>query len=303
MKTIDFLKKHASWGQMFGIMFFAAIAVSCRSAKTIPNDELSAIFVDMYEVTAYCQTNGMNCDSIDVYTPVLQKYGYDANDFIHTLGNFTRRKTSRLSDIVEEAIRLLDEEYAKYSKKVQTLEKIDSIALEMCKEVVYEDSLIEVRRKRDTVRLRVAIPVKPGSYRLSYGYRLDSLDENSGLQNRWMLIDSLGKQIRYPAIDRIRNKEWNRYETFIEVDDRSDSLILTFGNYGKNLKTPHLTIDSLRVVYYPPKEEALEVLKRSIIDYRLMINGREYDRVTKDSSTLRIVPPQAPALRDTVAVE
>lgn len=92
----------------------------------------------------------MKLDSLELYEPVFSRYGYTAEDVRYTIGNFSRRKSAKLSDVVEQSIRLLEEESAYYKYEVGVLDTIDNVARRRFTRTVYSDSLIRVTRIKDT---------------------------------------------------------------------------------------------------------------------------------------------------------
>ena len=158
---------------------------------SIPDEELARIFRDAYLINAYVSDRGVKLDSLELYEPVFSRYGYTAEDVRYTIGNFSRRKSAKLSDVVEQSIRLLEEESAYYKYEVGVLDTIDNVARRRFTRTVYSDSLIRVTRIKDTARLRVRIPdTRPGEYRVSFDYLIDSLDEILAPRMRVWLVEA-----------------------------------------------------------------------------------------------------------------
>lgn len=289
------------------LLLLAALTLAgCNRPKVIPDGKLSDIFRDVYLVNAYTgQTGGLNYDSINIYEPILKKYGYTPQDLVHTIDDFTKRKSARLTDIVDAAIAKLDNISGRLAARVQTLDRIDSTAYALTKTVIYSDSLISLRGRSDSARMTVTIPAAEGRYDIAYYYAQDSTDLNRNLTNRHNIKDSLGAVVASNSV-RIR-KGRNIYTGTLEAPAGARRLELTFGGYPREPQLPmHLDIDSLVVVRYPTRREALERLLRSYIDFTLYIDGRpyyEYYNPPADSSALHIVPPLAPEEPDSVAVE
>ncbi len=282
------------------------MVVGCGGAKTIPDDELGDIFRDIYMVNAYtAQAPTIVYDSVDIYLPVLQKYGYDTDDFLYTLAGFSKRKSAKLSTVVDNAIAKLTKSADSLARRVAILDRIDSIAYAMSKSVVYRDSLITIRGKADSAAMKLKLPASEGRYGITYYYTLDTLDQNRSLNNRHHIRDSIGRSISNNSV-RLRPSDRTLYSSTLESPAGADSLELTFGNYPYDPKRMHLTIDSLVIEYFPTRDEALERLFRSNIDFTVRVNGKdinEYYDLKADSSTLHIRPPEAIPEPDTLAVE
>lgn len=103
--------------RLFCLIAAATALGSCARDKVIPDEELARIFRDAYLINAYVSDRGVKLDSLELYEPVFSRYGYTAEDVRYTIGNFSRRKSAKLSDVVEQSIRLLEEESATTSTK------------------------------------------------------------------------------------------------------------------------------------------------------------------------------------------
>lgn len=296
------------------VVAVCAALSACRGYKQIPEDELSDIFKDMYLVNSYIDARPLDLygrstsmDSIDVYAPVLEKYGYKTKDFTNTIAEATRRKSFRLTDIVQSAMSKLEAEYNAVAEQVRILEFIDSTAYAVSGVVIYQDSLIKIRNKANLSKSKVTIPLErgDGKFEITYYYELDSLDQNNGLQNKHYLLasDSIKKSTTTVSLRRKGRVKYNT--TMMGVDDANE-LELTFGNYPDKPKNIHLTIDSLVVVRMLPLEEAKEALLRKYIDYRLVVDGKEYNEYINpkaDSCALHILPPRIDPKCDSLAVK
>ena len=175
----------------------AALFASCRGYKQIPEETLADIFKDMYVLNAYMERNNMNLrfDSVDIYGPLIGKYGYTAEDFRQTITDATKRKSFRLTDIVEAAIAKLEAEQAAVTERVRVLDLIDSMAYAVSRREVFRDSLITIRSLADSAALTLRVPLEEGAGKvdITYYYLIDSLDGNKNLTNRHALLtdDSL----------------------------------------------------------------------------------------------------------------
>ena len=220
--------------RLFCLIAAATALGSCARDKVIPDEELARIFRDAYLINAYVSDRGVKLDSLELYEPVFSRYGYTAEDVRYTIGNFSRRKSAKLSDVVEQSIRLLEEESAYYKYEVGVLDTIDNVARRRFTRTVYSDSLIRVTRIKDTARLRVRIPdTRPGEYRVSFDYLIDSLDENLAPRMRVWLV---------------------------EADSSARSLVLSLYGTREKFRRPDVTIYDLKVSYTPETAEAVDSL-------------------------------------------
>ena len=88
---------------------FAVLFAACARHKIIPDDKLAQIFHDAFLTNAYIGNGNVKTDSLRIYEPIFARYGYTTDDVHYTIGNFSKRKSARLGDIVERAIVRADE--------------------------------------------------------------------------------------------------------------------------------------------------------------------------------------------------
>jgi len=125
------------------------------------------IFRDAFLSNAYISEERIPTDSLRIYEPIFARYGYYDDDVHYTIGNFSKRKSARLSDVVERAIDLLEAEGKVYNRRVAILDTIDNVACRTFTRTVFADSLLRVNSLRDTARLTFSIDVEPGEYRIT----------------------------------------------------------------------------------------------------------------------------------------
>ncbi len=275
---------------ILGVLLLAG----CGRPKTIGGSELKQIFKEAFLVNAYYDTQrGVRLDSLDTYGPILARHGYQVRDLEHTISNFARKKSASLSRVVEQAIEELKEESAYYDGRLAVIDTMYGRAVRLLRrEVFYTDSIV-VNKIADTAKLHIVMPAEEGIYEISYTYMVDTLDKNRSLSMIFALLDSTGKrnhdETEYVAQRGVRR---NPRARILTADSTAAELELILGNYPeKELKTPHIRVDSLRVVYSLPRQQALDSVAQR------WTNIWKYDRKT-DSSAFRPLPPWA----DTLAV-
>lgn len=286
----------------------AAVAVSCKSYRQIPDDTLSDIFMDMYIQNAFMEKRHMNIDvdSVDVYAALIARYGYTEEDFKHTLSDAARRKSFRLSDIVDAAIKKLETADSALLAQMRQEELIDSLAIAVSREEVYRDSLIEFRSLADTAAMRLLVPLDDGTGKITveYYYTLDSLDTGEDLRNRHVLLDR-DSIIRASSALRLAKGRRIKYSTTLSGNTDVTDVGISFGNYGEDVRRVRLDIDSLVVTRVPDMDMAYEILSYTY-RYRTMINGKEYYEYimpAKISRPLRVPSPLIVAQCDSLVVE
>lgn len=248
--------KHVIRNILF-VVAVALVAVGCSKSEVIPDRELEKITREMFLVNAYAQAQSIRTDSLDIYTPILEKYGYTQDDFFNTLANFQKRKSARLSDVIESTIASLESMANGYEQKLRNLNYIDSLAKAMCAKEVMSVDKIRVRRLRDTAKLVLSLPIRDvGEYVISYNYHIDTLDKNTHLQStQWTLTaDSVRNHYLRTSLTHGERKN---YKTILRPKTGATEYFIQFADYAKREDKPYITIDSLRITYIPPSEEAL----------------------------------------------
>ena len=290
------------WTILIGV---ALTVFACKGYKQIPEETLVDIFKDMYELNAYLDKHPVRGarDSIDLYEPLLAEYGYTTEDFTRTLTEATRRKSFRLTDIVDGAIAKMEMEREGIDRELRIVERIDSTALAYSTRELLRDSLITIRSMADSASMRLVVPLdgQDGRIGIDYYYTLDSLDRNDNLQNRHALYTAEGRT-RGSAVQRLYKGNRRLYTTTLPCSEDAVELEITFGNYPDRPKRMHLTIDSLVVTCQPPLSQAYELLSYTY-RYRLMIGDREYKTFYYDEENSRplrfpspLLPPQCDSL-------
>ncbi len=246
------------------IALFMAVVAACSEPRTIPRDDLKEIFKEAFLVNAYYDSHSYDYDtpdSIDIYRPILARRGYDIADLEYTMVNFSRKKSAKLTDVVEQAIAELTSESQYYNSRVALADTLNAIARRTYRrKVLWRDS-IEANSIKDTALLRVAIPVEEGEYEVSYSYIIDTLDKNSVLHTSVNLLDSMGRRRGGGRAEYMSNRGTRQRPNVNRAvaDSLARELEIEFANYpARDLKTPHIRIDSLLVNYYLPPEKALD---------------------------------------------
>lgn len=245
------------------------LAGACARHKIIPDRKLAQIFHDAFLTNAYIGDRQMNVDSLKIYEPVFAKYGYTTEDVYYTIGNFSKRKSARLGDVVELAIEQLEAEGKALNREVAVLDTIDNVARRAFTRTVYADSLIRVGSLRDTARLRIAIDVQPGEYDLRLKYLVDSLDRNDrGLRGVVWLErkDSTRASVYTTTLRRNRTENFTRRFT---VDSTHRRLRLDFIDFREKPQRPSVTITDLTVDYTPRTSAAVDSLYLQQLDIRI----------------------------------
>lgn len=246
--------------RLFALGMLLLLAGACARHKIIPDEKLARIFHDAFLTNSYVGTQGVALDSLNVYEPIFAQYGYTTADVQYTIGNFSKRKSARLGDIVERAIAMLEREGAVYDKEVAVLDTVDNVARRTFTRTVYHDSLVRVRSLRDTAKLHIAVyDLRPGEYNVSLNYEVDSLDRNPGLKGAaWTERQDSSRSNQYSFFLRRNRKE--PFTRRFTVDTTIRGLHLDFAVFRDKPARPSVTLHDIRVTYVPQTEMAVDSL-------------------------------------------
>lgn len=267
------------------VLLVAALAVmttACKRHTVIPDDELALIFHDAFLTNAYVERMSPSLDSINLYAPIFESYGYTTEDVQYTIGNFSKRKSARLSDVVEAAIALLEEEGKYYDREVAALDTIKQVAQRTARREVYHRDRLRVRSLADTAKMHIKIDVEPGSYEIRYEYLIDSLDENQRLQRRsWLkTTTSSAAQMQYYSLRRLSNEETSRTFT---VDTAARELHIQLISFPEKAKRPSMTVTNLSIYHTPVPNEAIRRLYEQQLKVRIFADEFLRAAIRKDS--------------------
>lgn len=278
---------------IFILLVATSAIIGCSRQKAISDGELKEIFKEIFIANAFVQWEPIiKTDSLDMYMPILKQYGYDVNDFVYTIENFTKRKSMKLSDVVDEAIKELESEEEFLKGRVAALDSVRVRAQREYSEIIYEDSLINITKIADTAKLRKVFPARLGTYAIRYHYAVDSLDENRTLKTTFAFKNAEGKNSG-TTTNWMTAKKRQYYSVEINSQEQDSILEVLFANYPeKGMKKPYLEIDSIRITYLLPVEQALDSLDKQIRQYNLFIRENEHNKTPQDSSALYLYPPR-----------
>ncbi len=263
--------------QLFGVVAILLLALSCTKQKSLTDKELALIFRDAFLSNAYTTNHGIKLDSLRLYEPIFQKYGYTTADVQHTIGSFSTRKSARLSDVVEDAIAMLESAGKELDYQVSILDTIDQIAIRRTVKSMYQDSLIEMRSLRDTSKFILTFDnLEPGSYDVKYTYLIDSLDKTAG---NYQTIswgenknDTLKKrkQIRRKSAILQRNTV-STYSNIIAVDSTANRAVIRLLSLPEDRGNgaPYATIKNLTISTRPTKSNARDSIFQELFTVRI----------------------------------
>lgn len=273
---------------LFIILLGGIISCGGNANKTIPISDMEKITTEMFLVNAYCDLKSIAMkDSIDVYEPIFNKYGYTSTDMLHTIKELTKRKSVRYSDILDAVIKNIDDEFKRLNAIIINQDTIDTRILRYYTRNVYAFDSVVVTKMKDTADLRLTIPLEDsGDYAVTFKYFIDSLDKNRSIVYKYGVLDTANN---YRSLaTRHMTKLEDRVETFKlpNIEDKDSALVLHLAVYAvTSTFDPHVRIDSIRVDYTPSLELAKDSFIRDMINIQELFD-RYYVNIKEDSCAL-----------------
>ena len=267
------------------ILLTLLCVLGCARRKEIDDKTLAQIFRDAYLTNAYLGINYINIDSIQIYEPILDQYGYTPEDLRYTIGNFSRRKSAQLGRVLKEAEKEIAEYAVDYEKRVVVLDTIKDVAIRSFKRMVYQDSLIEVKKRADTSKLKLTIePLQPGTYSVRYKYTYNKKEEPKRKKSKKrpedeltlrgaLYIETFGGSHRNNYSYNLRKEESIR-RTLI-ADTSAYKLVLTFAKPSDarhKIRNIDLKVEDIEILYTPSEEMAIDSLFMKYVDIKIFDN-------------------------------
>ncbi len=253
------------------IMIATFSIIGCQKQKVISDRELAQIFHDAFLVNAIVTEQNIRIDSLNIYEPIFEKYGYTTEDVQYTIGNFSKRKSARLSDIVEGAIVLLEKEGIEYDHEVAILDTIRAISQRKMSRVVLEKELLMMRNHRDTSKFKLEVDsIRGGRYVLSFDYLIDSLDENIGSYRCAIWFENDGDERDYQRnTSYLQRNNVNHHTQTVRISGSYDRMMLELVDIMGKKRRPHVKIRDLKVEFTPLPEEAEEMMYNELLPIKI----------------------------------
>ena len=292
-------------------VFLAILALmctlSCARKQEIDDQTLAKIFRDAYLTNAYLGLEYMNLDSIQIYEPILDKYGYTPADLRYTIGNFSRRKSAQLGRVLKDAENQITKMAELYEKKVVVLDTIRNVAIRTFKRTIRRDSLIEIRKIADSAKLKLEIePLQPGSYSVRYKYTYNKEEESKKKSKRKkknnndelilrgaMYVETNSGSHRNNYSYNLR-KEENIRRTIV-TDTTAKKLVITFAKPSDarhKIRKIDLAISDIEIIYTPDETMAIDSLFKKYVDVKIFDNAfftNPTDSLTLPADSTRVL--------------
>ena len=260
--------------------------MGCQGRKEINDKTLAMIFRDAYITNAYLGVHYFNIDSIQIYEPILSKYGYTAEDLRYTIGNFSRRKSAQLGRVLKDAENQITQMATDYEKRVVVLDTIKNVAIRTFQRTIRRDSLIEIKKKADSSKLQLVVePLQPGTYSLRYKYTYNKKEETKKRKKRRDTADEISYRGAF-YVETHSGSHSNNYSytlrpeesirRTIVTDTAAHRLVITFAKPADarhKMGKIDLTVENLEILYTPTEELAVDSLFKKFVDIKIFDNA------------------------------
>ena len=256
--------------------------VGCARRKEIDDKTLAMIFRDAYLTNAYLGVDYMDIDSIQIYEPILSRYGYKPEDLRYTIGNFSRRKSAQLGRVLKDAEEQISKMATIYDKQVVILDTIKNVAVRRMKRAVYKDSLLVIKKMSDTTKTNLVIePLQPGMYSIRYKYIYKEPTQKSNKKSsKGSPIDRTMRGVLYVETHSESHRNNYSYNLRAEenirrtltTDTSANRLVITFAKPADARHKPRkidLEVSDIEIIYTPDDNLAIDSLFKKYIDIKI----------------------------------
>ena len=246
------------------VVAMAAMMVGCAARpKNISSRGLVSLFKEFLLVNAYA-TDVLYLsarDSVDLYTPVLEKHGYTIEDFEYTIDNLTKRKSAQISDIMEVAISELKLEADERRILWNYWSKMIDNGKELAMDTIVVDSLLESKKIGEKGMRLYFEDLKPGSYRIDYTY--------------FITARTYGERV-YAELRDVADSTHTITQWSLRVDDTvkgsnpftitkpTERVYVVWRNRGNDTKALQMWVDSLTLTYEPADTIAVRLMEEQM---------------------------------------
>lgn len=282
------------------LLFTLCAFVGCERRKTIPDKDLAAIFHDAMIVNAYIDNHLGSIDSLNIYEPIFEHYGYTTEDVRYTMSSFLRRKSANLSDVVNEMIEQIEQENNNLRLAVTKLDTIEAAAQRFARRRLVNDTMVVVKRAADTARLRYTIPVEGvGDYKISARYTIDESDKSRGrkFSVSKLFADSTKRRVHNSTMRNHLSSSLSTTISLSQSDSAVIALLLWFDDFSQATKmqlrdfprpkVSKMTLEEVTVDFTPSTEHAVEMLYKEQLGIRILADTMFFDnKILADTTTL-----------------
>ena len=116
--------------RLLHIVLVLAAAAACRGPRVIPKDTLTDIYTEMFLADRKVQDLNIprpQMDTLLLYEAIFEKYGYDTDDYMHSL-RYYLRDPERFAKVFEGVTKRLEGEISALDKLIALKNREDALA-------------------------------------------------------------------------------------------------------------------------------------------------------------------------------
>ncbi len=250
--------------------FTALVLAGCGSHRTISDETFVEMFREMYLANTYCSNYDVKCDSLDIYTPIINKYGATTEEFVAKLTSFSKRKSARLSSVISAAIKEMEDESAKYKRLLEFDREISDEVILRATDSLFADTLIVVERKADSLLLKKTYAAKEGTYKLDMNYEIEDRKEEQAYFASITVRDKFtGERVSNSRYILMSGHE-SRINMSVNVAlaDRHREVCVRMVNLAGVDRMPRITVKNVSIRYIPTIEVARKIVFEERFAYK-----------------------------------
>ncbi len=240
--------------KIFGLsLWLLWMLVSCSSHKEIPEETLEQILVEsalINSTTTYSPKVRAMADTLDLYSAVLDKYGYDIEDMEYTLRSLISRKSTAMEAVLESAKSSITSkrEFLDYMYDMITESKlvVDKSIIDTLYSV---DTTIHIKSTKLIDSIRLQLPLEgAGKYTLSIDYIsytkkpvrtiYSTIEMGDSLFNDFRAKETQSRIFRLPVrtgVDTTINR--NNIVFNLDGEDGGNTLLINLITHNPNART------------------------------------------------------------------
>lgn len=118
-------------GHIFVFMLLAMAVLSCGKARIIPRGKLVDIYAEMFLTDQWLRDNQdikKTADTLLVYEPIFNRYGYTTDDYLKTVEHYMR-EPDKYAKILKNTAKKLEKKEKELQKTIEAIERASRLHL------------------------------------------------------------------------------------------------------------------------------------------------------------------------------
>ncbi len=198
-------------------------------------------------------------DSVDIYTPVLERHGYSVDDLEYTIGNVTKRKSAQLSDIMEKTIEELKNEAEDRRRHWNAWTAMLNKGRELGRDTLTKVTRIATSEVGEDGMKIVIDSLSEGKYEIFYQYYIEPRTRGERV---YLELRNMADSVALINQWGLRTNDTLTASHYFTLEKPIDSMSIVWRNRGNKTKSLNMFVDSVSVVYTPNDSIAIELMEK-----------------------------------------